>query len=141
MTERHEGRCHCGAVRYAGLGAIETHVCHCTDCLGWVGGPFIAAMFDDGVDLQTPEAVRWYESSEVASRGSCAACSTALFYKGNGRGISSVSAGTLVDQISPPTIGEHIFIDQKPEYYDFAGDAPRLTRAQLLAEIEAENGE
>ncbi|WP_300375571.1 GFA family protein [Henriciella sp.] len=136
MADLYKGKCHCGAVQYQGQGKPHLHVCHCSDCLGWNGGPFIAAMFDKGITLQTADAVKWYESSEVADRGSCATCGTVLFYRGKGGEVSSVAAGTLSDQAGLPDIGEHIFIDEKPAYYDFKDDAPRLTGAEVIANFQ-----
>ena len=40
MTMRHEGGCHCGAVRYAFSEAPEfTFYCHCQDCQKTTGSP------------------------------------------------------------------------------------------------------
>jgi len=33
-------------------------------------------------------------------------------------------------------ITEEIFIDEKPDYYDLAGDRPRLTGAEVLAKFQ-----
>lgn len=38
------------------------------------------------------------------------------------------------DALEP--IEEHIFIDRKPPWYDFADDAPRLTAAEFMEHMQ-----
>jgi hypothetical protein len=133
------GQCLCGRVSYRGMGERGAiHVCHCADCRRWTGGPFMGVEFSDGVTIDDPAAVRWYESSTWAMRGSCAVCGTALFYRLNAAPENLVvTAGSLADQASVAPIGEHIFIDSKPAYYEFADDAPRITGAETFARFLA----
>jgi hypothetical protein len=138
MSESWEGGCLCGAVRYEGHGAIKgVEVCHCRDCQRWVGGPFLSIRFSDGVTLTDESAVRWFESSEWAERGSCATCGSAMFWRQHGQDTQfAVAAGQLDDQAALPPIAEHIFTDSRPAYYDFSDHAPRLTRAEVLARFQ-----
>lgn len=132
---RNTGRCLCGAVAYTGRGERgRIHVCHCTDCRRWTGGPFLGVQFAEGVAIDDPGAVSWYGSSEWAERGSCRTCGTTLFYRLRAAPDDlSVTAGSLDDASGIGGIEEHIFIDSKPSYYDFADGAPRITGAEVFA--------
>ena len=128
----HTGHCLCNAVAYTGKGESHMHVCHCNSCTRWSGGPFIGLRFADGIEIKTPDTVNGFASSDWAERGSCKICGTAMFYKLQAEATPQVvSAGTL--EAEPAiAIGEHIFIEQKPAYYDFADDAPRITGAEVF---------
>ncbi|MBU6371876.1 MAG: GFA family protein [Alphaproteobacteria bacterium] len=137
MTEpqRHAGRCLCGAVTFAGLGPVKAvHCCHCRDCARWNGGPLITADFAEGIEVEGP--VRWFASSEWAERGSCERCGSALLWRLRDGSMINVSAGALDDQTIIRGVDEHIYVDSKPAYYDFADDAPRLTAAQHLERLK-----
>ncbi|NNU14708.1 GFA family protein [Parvularcula sp. ZS-1/3] len=132
MSDHHvTGRCLCGAVTYEATSEHDAiGICHCTDCLRWMGGPF------HGVDcktLKTDGPVLWYRSSDHAERGSCSKCGTALFWKMIDGSHPTVTAGSLDAPEAMNGIKSHIFIDQKPGYYDFKGDAPRLTGEEVIA--------
>jgi hypothetical protein len=124
----------CGAVRFVGKGAVKgVEVCHCADCRRWTGGPFFSLRFAESMELADPTKVRWFESSEWAERGSCAKCGSALFWKMKDTADPAVAAGAIDDQSALPPIEEHIFIDGKPPYVDYADDAARLTGAETIA--------
>lgn len=134
------GRCLCGAVTYTGKGtASGVHVCHCSDCAKWLGGPFMGVTFEDGGDIDGP--VRWFKSSGHGERGSCGTCGSALFWRMQDGGFFTDTAGSLDTATHLAPIDEHIFIDSKPAYYDFTGKAPRLTAAEIMARFAAESPE
>jgi hypothetical protein len=136
----HTGHCLCGAVAYTGKGQRgHIHVCHCDSCRRWTGGPYLGVQFSEGVSIGTPDAVNWYESSDWAMRGSCRTCGTAMFYRlKSAPDDLAVTAGSLDDTTGIGQIEEHIFIDSKPDYYDFVGDAPRVTGAEVFARFQDE---
>lgn len=83
--------------------------------------------------------LKWFESSDEAERGFCTNCGSHLFFRlkeglGDYRGVSS---GSLDDE-SGLKIDKHIFIDKKPEYYDFKDNSPRLTEREFLAQFGEE---
>ncbi len=126
------GHCLCGAVAYTGKGEQHMHVCHCTNCTRWSGGPFIGLRFADGIEITTPDAVNWFASSEWAERGGCKTCGGAIFYKLKAEAAPQVVSAGSLDVTPAIAIGEHIFIEEKPAYYDFADDAPRVTGAEVF---------
>lgn len=132
----HSGRCLCGAITYTGRGEFIMQVCHCASCRRWTGSPAMTLTFEDGIDIETPANIRWHRSSGWAERGSCTTCGTTLFYRLVDGDYLNVSAGSLDDQGAIKQIDEHVFIDEKPAHYDFAGNAPRVTGAEVVARFQ-----
>lgn len=86
MSDRLEGGCRCGDIRYrinAGS-ALETRICHCRDCQYASGGAFAVVAFFPAaaVSFSGPSASR-YEVTGTAGlhvqRGFCPRCGTPLF--------------------------------------------------------------
>ena len=134
MSEKVTGKCLCGAVRFSAADVpTEASVCHCEMCRRWTGGPMIAVHPKGGVEIENPAGVTWYRSSDWAERGFCPTCGSTLFYRLIEGGVVIPAAGTLDDQSRFTGVENHIFIDQKPAYYDFADTAPRLTAEETIA--------
>ncbi len=131
QTKR-SGQCLCGAVKYqATLLEEGVHVCHCTLCQKWHGGPGMAAGCDGDWSIQGEENLTWYASSDWAKRGFCKTCGSHLLFKTNDASYHGIAAGTL-DNLDGFKIESHIFVDKKPSYYDFNDNAPRLTEEEFL---------
>lgn len=135
------GRCLCGAVSYR----IETanrhaDVCHCTMCRRWSAGPFIAFGHDGPIAFSGAENIGVYKSSEWAERAFCKVCGSPLYYHLLGSEFYALSAGTIDDQ-SRLSLSKQIFIDEKPDYYDFANETPKLTGAEFIAAFQAKGTE
>lgn len=130
------GQCLCGAVRFNGSPDRERgiSVCHCGQCRRWAGGgPYFAVRMQDGVTLTRDEGLAWFRSSDHGERGFCRHCGTSLFWRVPGSGMDvAVSAGTL-EPDHGLEIGAHIWVDDQPDFYEFADSAPRLTAAQAMA--------
>lgn len=129
-----KGKCLCGAVRVTAE-SIETHhgACHCAMCRRWASGPLFAAMAH-GVSFEGEENITVYDSSEWAERGFCKVCGSNLFYRLKGPGLHFLSVG-IFDEPAAFTLGSEVCIDLKPAGYDFAGDHPRKTEAEVFAEF------
>lgn len=78
-----EGRCHCGAVRFAVTGSpLRAGVCHCRLCRLWVGAPLMAgAVFPRDAVTRRGAAPRRYRSSARGTRHFCGECGTKLFFQ------------------------------------------------------------
>lgn len=128
------GQCLCGAVSF-GVGAVNTeyHACHCSMCRRWAGGPLFASAVEN-VRFQGQENITEYSSSEWAARGFCRTCGSNIYYRLKETDYLMICVGTFDDPKLFSLVGE-IFIDHKPAGYDFAGDHPRLTEAEALAEF------
>ena len=128
------GRCLCGAVEAIGRGEAEVKTCRCQMCRRWHGGPAVSVNFSGGIAITVgAEQIAWYRSSEWAERGFCRVCGSTLFYRivDNPDELSG-EAGQF-DLPAGLKITEQFFIDEKPDYYDFTGDALGLTGAEVFA--------
>ncbi len=131
------GQCLCGAVRYVADGVdAHVHVCHCSMCRRWSGGPLFATRVG-AVSFDGEEHIVRYDSSHWAERGFCGRCGTSLFYRLKDADDYVLCTGSFDDQTVFRVAGE-IYIDEKPAGYDLAGDHPRLTGEQFLASLRGE---
>ncbi|HEX2842757.1 GFA family protein [Hyphomicrobium sp.] len=127
------GKCLCGAVTFAAdVSTRDVDACHCSMCRRWSAGPYIGLSHNGPVTFTGAENIGAYKSSEWAERGFCKVCGSSLFYHLLGTEHYSFSANALDDQ-SGFSLTSQIFIDEKPAYYDFANDTPKLTGAEVFA--------
>jgi hypothetical protein len=136
MTKSIKGQCLCGSVQFKTGNVHQLDVCHCHMCQRWTGGPFIGADFRNGeVNITQGDTLTWYASSDWARRGFCNNCGSSLFYRLNEVDeFWAVCAGAL-DIDFQIEISKEIFIDEKPDFYDLAGDRDRLTGAEFMASL------
>jgi hypothetical protein len=105
-------------------------------CQRWSGGSFMAVACED-VRIEPTESLATYVSSEWAERQFCRSCGSSLFWRMRGHeGHIYVSALSFEDQ-DQLNLESEIFIDEKPSWYDFSGDRPRLTGAEVVASANA----
>lgn len=119
MSERHTGRCLCGAVRFGIGGPLrEVVACHCTECRRQ-SGHYVAATSaaDDDLHLEGAEHLTWYKASDSARRGFCGTCGSVLFWKHEGEARTSIMAGSL-DLPTGLALTQHIFCAEKGDYYE-----------------------
>lgn len=128
------GQCLCGNVRFHGtpVPGRGIGVCHCGQCRRWASGPFLAMRFEGGVTMDADAALRWYASSEHGERGFCATCGSCLFWRSPGAGSDVAVNVSALPEDHGLTIDEHIWIDDKPGFYDYADTARRRTAADVL---------
>jgi len=133
--DRIEGRCLCGAVKVR-MTPPEAHIdaCHCGMCRRWGGGPFLSLGMVTDPEIEGKEHIARYASSDWAERAFCRACGTHLFYYYQPEGGYSFAAG-LFDAANGFEFAQEIFIDDKPGYYDFAGQRERLTGQEVMAKF------
>ena len=134
-----KGNCLCGVVKLEGHGAPKINVCHCGQCRHWHGGPALGIAFKEGVSVVSGDQnIAWYASSNWASRGFCKTCGSTLFYRLNAKPDELHAQAGSFHLPAGLAIKEQIFVDEQPDYYDFKGDAIRLTAAELMARYQAE---
>lgn len=129
-----QGGCLCGAVRYTlERPAHAVSLCHCGMCRRQTGGPVMALHGVGAVAVSDPEGLlRWYGSSAWGERGFCSRCGSNLMWRMKQTGETLPTAGSL-DSDAGLAIESHIYVDDKPGFYAFADDAPRLTGAEAEA--------
>lgn len=126
MDETHQGGCLCGAVRFRARGSLRGVVyCHCSQCRRQTGH-FYAATNVAEADLEVDggERITWFRASDFASRGFCATCGSALFWKRDGAPDISIMAGSF-DTPSGLRAEGHIFVADKGDYYEIADGLPQ----------------
>ena len=123
------GRCQCGAISYSVTGPLrEVLACHCSQCRRATGSYFMATNAAAG-DLAIADqggALTWFRdpTGDWAERGFCARCGSNLFWRANGSGTVSITAGTL-DQPSGVQVAAHIFVADKGDYYSIDDGLPQ----------------
>ena len=85
MSDKHEGGCLCGAVRFEVSGPAKwTAYCHCQSCRRHTGAPVSAfAGFERAQVRMTGDAIAAFESSPGVTRGFCARCGSTISYEGD----------------------------------------------------------
>ena len=129
-----KGKCLCGAIEVTIAAETEVQACHCSMCRRWASGPTLwIETQEDGVEFMGKPAT--YRSSDWAERGFCSQCGTHLFYHLLPNDHYVLSAGLFQGQ-ADLHLSSQIFIDEKPGFYDFANDTPKLTGAEVFAQFE-----
>jgi hypothetical protein len=101
-------------------------------CRRWGGGPFMEIDCGADVDIDGEGNVSVFDSSDWAERGFCRNCGTHLFYRLKESGQHMVPVGLFEDSASLVFKGQ-VFIDEKPEYYEFANETKDFTGAEIFA--------
>ncbi len=127
------GGCLCGGVRFHLEKAIGNFgACHCDMCRRWAGGAFLARDCGENVRFEGEENIGRYKSSDWAERGFCKTCGSNLFYFVIPSGIYIMSVGAL-DDPNGLEMKSQIFIDEKPDCYDFANKTKMITGEEVMA--------
>jgi hypothetical protein len=121
-----QGSCLCGAVRFtvdAPLGHPDA--CHCTACRKSSGHYFASVdVPKSALTITGEKALHWYQSSEKVRRGFCGTCGSSLFWDPVFRDWMGVAMGAL-DGPTGTTLGVHIFVAEKGDYYEIADGLPQ----------------
>ena len=123
-NHRHSGRCLCGAVQFEVSGPLAPpHACHCEQCRRQ-SGHFVASthVARAAFSLTEERGLKWYRSSDVAQRGFCAECGTAMLWDDGGDEVN-ISMGCF-EQPTGVRLTRHIFADEKGDYYDISDGLP-----------------
>ena len=134
LSESH-GSCLCGKVQIFAK-SMNTHVaaCHCSMCRKWTGGPLMAVECGTDVNFTGEEHIKIYNSSDWAERGFCNQCGSHLFYRLKENNLHFIPVG-LFDKCDGIEFDHQVFIDDKPDYYDFANKTKNMTGAEVFAQF------
>ncbi len=115
------GSCLCGAVKYEARNLRDVLACHCVQCRKQTGNYMTATAADD-VDLRLTEqrGLKWYRSSPTAQRGFCSKCGSVMFWRGDGKDYTAITAGSL-DGPTGLKLSGHIYCDFAGDYYTITG--------------------
>ena len=135
-TERIDGHCLCGAVKITlDSPSHEVEICQCEMCRRWAGS-FYGAQCGENPQVSGEDTVTIYRSSDWAERAFCSECGSNLWYRFLPTGSRSFSAG-LFDAAAGHTVEKEIFVDEAAIWSKIAGDHPRQTGEEVIAEAKA----
>lgn len=127
------GRCLCGSVTFVAKDADSSvGACHCTMCRHWGGGPFMEVDCGSQVQFEGSEFITVYSSSDWAERGFCRKCGSNLFYRLKHNNQHQIPPG-LFDEDSGLVFNHQVFVDERPEYYEFANETSEMTGPEVYA--------
>lgn len=126
-----KGYCLCQQVTIEAIESEEFVVCHCSQCRRWGGGPILSVDCSSKVAFTGEALISRYQSSEWAQRGFCGHCGTHLFYYLIASKEYFLPVG-LFQEKKDFVFKREIFIDSKPDYYQFANNTETLTQQQLF---------
>ncbi len=120
------GGCLCGAVRFTIAGELAPpHACHCSQCVRQAGNYNVSTHTDlSGFTLTEQRGLSWFRSSDFAKRGFCQICGTNLFWQADDDDQIYIGVGSL-DAGHGLTLAKHIYVADKPEFYEIHDDLPR----------------
>jgi len=129
MSDRREGGCACGAVRYRLASApMVVHCCHCLNCQRQTGSAFVVNLLIEADRVEvlagTPEAVDApRDDGSVQRVHRCPDCQVAVFSEYSRPDVLFVRAGTLDDPraITPDV---HIYTRSKVAWVKLPEDTP-----------------
>ncbi len=81
-------------------------------------------------------ALGLYKSSEWGERLFCKTCGSSILWRSIDQTFRSVPAA-LLEGLEDLDVSTEIFIDEKPDYYAFAGARTRMTGAEVFAAFGA----
>lgn len=131
------GRCLCGEVTFRAIpeahdDGMHVDACHCGMCRRQIGGPLMGVTLEGPPVFNDESRLGVYQSSEWAERVFCRTCGTNLLYRMRNGAMYTIHAGAL-DDLADARFAVEIFVDDKPDYYAFAGDRLRMTGAEVMA--------
>lgn len=118
-----KGQCLCGSIRFQAQEVSRTAACHCSMCRR-LSGHFWASGVVAHEHAKIEGDVRWYDSSDIAERGFCPTCGSALFYRPKGGDHVAIALGAF-DSPTGLTLERHIFTADKADYYEIGDSLPR----------------
>ena len=125
MEKITRGSCNCGSVTWEARGELRGILaCHCGQCRKQTGLYYAATnVADERLILTSDKNLKWYRSSDQAKRGFCAECGSAMFWKHEADDFTSIMVGSI-DGPTGLESAEHIFVDDKPDWYEITDGKP-----------------
>jgi hypothetical protein len=114
-------------VRYRANGVgRELGECHCAQCRKQAGHRHASAYTtQDNVAIEGADAITWFRASPLAERGFCSTCGSHLFWKASPVDYIGIAAASI-DDPSGLRLAKHIFVADKPAYYDIDDGLPQF---------------
>lgn len=132
-SESISGHCLCKAVTIHVTSPKKSiGACHCDMCRRWAAGPYLAMDCGTEVTFDGEDNIGVYDSSDWADRGFCKKCGSSLFYRLKQNQQYIMSPG-LFAEIEGLVFDHQVFIEEKPDYYEFANKTHNMTGEECFA--------
>ena len=131
--ERCLGSCHCGAVRFSvpnNLGAVR--YCYCVTCRKLSGAAFSVVARVPGREFelrQGSDRLAAYESSPGKRRYYCSLCHAPIYVRLDARPDEVRIRLGVLDGSPTALVTAHMWVEEKPPWYQIADDLPQFSRA------------
>ncbi|WKB51804.1 GFA family protein [Eleftheria terrae] len=126
------GACSCGAVRFE-AGGVPFHAtcCHCTQCRGSTGAPFVAWFSVNRADFRfTHGSPTRFRSSARGTRSFCPQCGTQLTFESDDYPDEvDVTTSSLDDPAQVPP-QDHTYVGSRLPWVVLADGLPQFLRAR-----------
>ena len=124
-----KGSCLCGAVKFTVSSELgKSDACHCVQCRKWTGHFLPSTEVNrQALQIESKDELRWYQSSDKVRRGFCAQCGSSLFFDPidhTKHNWTAIALGAF-DQPTQVTLGMHIFVAEKGDYYQLNDGLPQ----------------
>lgn len=137
---QHQGQCLCGSVTFTVVPKnSDVGVCHCDMCRKSNAGPFFALDCGDTLSFTKEDGLAVYNSSEWADRLFCKNCGGSIAWRLKDKSINIVAVD-LIEGVGDLRLDHEVYIDSKPDYYDFAQDTTKMTEADVMKMVSEGQG-
>lgn len=133
MSEKHEGGCLCGAIRYSFEGdPLFAGNCHCSDCQKWHGAAYFPAMGIPEENFTLEGELKFFDkpgdSGKNVSHGFCPNCGSSVLNRPEfAPHLVILSAATLDDASLYQPMGD--FFTDSAQHWDVMSDkTPKYPR-------------
>ncbi|MBP1492854.1 GFA family protein [Acinetobacter nosocomialis] len=129
------GQCLCGETTFeVELKNHDVHVCHCSICRRQTSGVIMTVDVVKGsLKFIQQKHLSVFNSSEWGERGFCNACGTIIFWRTKDKSYCNINVFSLNEPVKDLKLDMEIFIDSKPDFYNFQNDTKKLTEAEVAA--------
>ncbi|MDO7213965.1 GFA family protein [Acinetobacter nosocomialis] len=129
------GQCLCGETTFeVELKNHDVHACHCSMCRRQTSGVNMTVDVVKGsLKFVQQKHLSVFNSSEWGERGFCNACGTIIFWRTKDHSYCNINAFSLNEPVEGLHLDMEIFIDSKPDFYNFQNDTKKLTGAEVVA--------
>ncbi|TCM67783.1 hypothetical protein EC844_10777 [Acinetobacter calcoaceticus] len=136
-----KGQCVCGATQFElALKNHQVGSCHCSICRRQTSGVIMTIEIEaQSLKFSQQQDLAIYDSSAWGERGFCRQCGTNLFWRSKDHSYCNINVFALDEQPADLELGMEIFIDNKPDFYAFAGERNTMTEAEVMALFAAQS--
>ena len=130
-----QAQCLCGETIFnVELKDHDVNVCHCQFCRTQTSGIMMSIdVIQGSLEFVKQDQLKVYNSSEWGERGFCQNCGTNLFWRTKDHRYANINVFALKDLPSDLRLTTEVYIDKKPDFYNFQNVTNKLTEEDIIA--------